>query len=103
MDAWTVIETVCAGAEIIGGLILIIGPRVERSPSPRWVVTALSIAGLLFLIRGGMGAFQLKWGADLGRRHLHDLQRIGASLGGMGAGVLLTLFIAGELRLRKKE
>ena len=88
--------------QCIAGLLLLVGGIT--SVETRWVGRALVISGAAFLVGGG-----LKLAVALGVLHgaaSWGHQQLGAVLGGVGAGVLVTLFVAGEMRierLRKKK
>jgi hypothetical protein len=101
MDASTINHVISAAGGIIGGLSLLIGPRLKGSSRPRWVIRASSVAGILFFAWGSIITIQLMWGANLSARFRNLIEHYEVVLGCTGLGILITLFISGELRFRK--
>ena len=101
MDAWSISEVVSAILEIMGGLALVIAPRLKNYRRPQWVLTALLISGLSAFICGLLFFVRFDFGSSLDARTLYKIRHFRPFFGGVGLGALLTLFISGELNLRK--
>jgi len=82
---------------IVGG-ILLIAARFTKSESPRWVLNALCLAGAAAVLAGIMA---LVGGHEYETNRALALVRLRGFLGGLIAGTLLTLAIAGELKFRR--
>lgn len=89
--------------KLIGGVILIIGSRSNRYKVPKWSSTAIMLAGLSALISGILSLI-LEFGSSyLDSNIFHLIKSYRTFTGGFCAGVLVVLFIAGQLKLSKGE
>ena len=82
---------------IVAGTLLI-GARFAKSEYPKWVLNALSVAGVLAVLAG---MISLLGGHEFDASRSVNLIRLRAFLGGTVVGSLLTLFVAGQLKFRK--
>lgn len=101
MDAWSISEIVSAIVKIIGGLALAVGPRLKKYEKPQWVFTALFVTGLSAVVSGLLFFVRFSFGASLDAETLFKIKHFKTFFGGVAAGILLTLFISGELSPRK--
>ena len=97
VNIWTISHIISTAVGIVGGLLLLIGPRLRAVSRPRWVSKALSIAGLLAIAWGCLIFIQLRWESSLSLRLLYYVKHFKVVLGCTGLGILITLLISGEL------
>ena len=94
-------NTILVAIGIIGGLLLCIGMQFTKHPMPRWVRTAFSSLGL----------FAIGWALFLVLLHDHHIhlakdlwyraEHFKTLCSGMALGISLTLFISGEIKVKR--
>lgn len=89
-------------AGIIMGLDLIFAPRKSKG-RPKWVIRAHSLAGLLSIIWAGLTIVEEVWAASLGANIISLMKQYDSIIFGLCWGVLLTLWLSGQLILRSDD
>ena len=85
-------------AELIGSLILVIGyGRYRRGPAAPWANRALLSAGLCGLCYALTGVLRYWSCFGLGKTTIAVFALVGNSIGGIGAGLIICLFISGQI------
>jgi len=86
----------------VGGVLLVVG-GLTSAESPRWAGRSLVIAGVAAVVNGGLRLAEILGKDVLESRTLLVTGRLAPYIGGFMVGVLVTLFVAGEMRFRKKK
>jgi hypothetical protein len=89
--------------KLIGGIIFIIGSRSNRYKVPKWSSSAIMLAGLSALISGILSLILAFRGSYLDANIFRLIISFRTFTGGFCVGVLVVLFIAGQLKLSKGE
>jgi hypothetical protein len=87
---------------VVGGVLLAVG-GLTSGESPRWAGRSLVIAGVAAAVNGGLRLAEILGKDALESRTLLVMGRLAPYVGGFMVGVLVTLFVAGEIRFRKKK
>ena len=86
-----------------GGLALIIGLPKKQPDAAAWSRRAIRIAGSSAIIWGVLIIIQLSHIIGSNTIAGRLIQPFKLFIGGIGAGILITLFLSGELSFRKKK
>lgn len=86
---------------IVGGFALMLGAFSKKSSAPQWSKKALFLAGLCFLAWGSLIFIKSNYEQTITARNLRLMEHYKTILGGLGLGILITLFLSGELSFKK--
>jgi len=86
---------------VAGGIALMIGSLSSKSTAARWAKRALFLAGFSVLVWGLLFLFCLTYSSAMPDTVFYLLDHYKAVVGGTSIGILVTLFLSGELNLRK--
>jgi len=101
MSGWTLTELISAVLGFICGLVLLIGPHFRKRPNPQWVLRALSLSGLFVIAWATTIIIKICWSSTLTPKALNLVKQYRPLFSGVSIGILLTLFMSGELNLKK--
>jgi hypothetical protein len=101
MSAWTLSELICAVLGYICGLILLIGPNIRKRSNPQWVLRALSLSGLFVIAWATTIIIKIYGDSFLTSKTLNLVKQYKPLFGGVTIGILITLFMSGELSFKK--
>ena len=101
MSGWTLIKLICAVLGFICGLILLVGPNIRKRPNPQWVLQALSLAGLFAIAWAASIIIKIYGDSVLTSKTLNLVKQYKPLFSGLTIGILLTLFMSGELSSKK--
>jgi hypothetical protein len=87
--------------KILGGILLVIGSITNGKRNPQWSRIALFLAGAMAFTSGVLTVVRMSYGLDLSQRAYYLIKYFATVSGSVCLGVLLTLFLSGELSLRK--
>ena len=87
------------GMMLVGGLLF--APRTKRWSAPQWVKNCITIADLFAIILSFKNLAEAGWSSAFSVTTTKYLNTYGTFFGGLFTGIILTLFISGELKLRK--
>lgn len=100
---WEYHDIVIALIKIVGGILLILGSFSKKSTPSKWSKKALFLAGLCAFASGALFFIKLNYGTVMSTRNLRLIGLYKASLGGITLGILITLFLSGELSFKKSR
>lgn len=83
---------------VVGGVLLLVG-GLTSAGSPRWSRTSVVMAGVAAMANGGLRLVEILGKDVLEARTLFVMGRLAPYIGGFMVGVLVTLIVAGEIRL----
>lgn len=89
-------------AGIIAGVSLVINSRQIKA-KPKWVITAHSLAGLFAILWSVLTIIEEVWGQSLSERNITAIRQYDSIFFGLCAGVLLTLWLSGQLTLTTEQ
>lgn len=89
-------------AGIIAGASLIINSRQIKA-KPKWVIKAHSLAGLFAILWSLLTIAEETWGKSLTDQNLEALKMYDSIFFGLCSGVLLTLWLSGQLTLTNDQ
>lgn len=96
-----IINFIIGTAMIFAGIMLIVGPQIGKSRPKKWATVAFTIAGITGIVLGTL-IFCLFFGSEyFSPITLTLLEHYKTLLSGFEAGVIVTLAVAGQLKLSK--
>jgi hypothetical protein len=100
---WGYSKLIIALILVGGGVALMIGALSRKSSTASWAKKALFFSGLSALTKGILSMTKIFYAPSITAQHLKLIERYGIFLGGLTLGILLTLFISGELSFKKMK
>lgn len=86
-----------------GGVALMIGAFSKRSSAAAWSKKALFLAGLCISAWGVLIFIKSNYETTMTARNIRLMAHYKTLLGGIGLGILITLFLSGQLSFKKRE
>jgi hypothetical protein len=83
------------------GLLFLFASKTKRWSPPQWVKRSTYIAGFLAIALSFRYFVEAIWRSVFNDTTINYLNTYGIFFGGILTGIVLTLFISGELKLRK--
>jgi hypothetical protein len=84
-----------------GGFILMLGAFSRKSSAAKWAKRALFFAGLSSFVYGSLILIKFICGTAMTAANIKLIEYYKAFFGGISIGVLITLFLSGELSFKK--
>ena len=86
---------------LVCGLLFLVAPRTRRWSPPQWVKSSITIAGLFAIALFFKNLVEAGWSSAFSGTTIKYLNTYGTFFGGIFTGIILTLFISGQLKPRK--
>ena len=99
----SLLRLICLFLGLLGGIFFIVYPIVSKYDGPKWVKTAFLFLGIFVIIWAALLIGELGWGSGLERRMIYAVQYFRTVIVGFCCGILLTLTLAGQIRLSKRR
>ena len=93
------IQVICGMVGIASGLAHLVVPIIKKQKMLRWASTAFLLAGILWIAWGTFVVLTTPSLAIFNKEVCRQLYYKRASIGGVAAGITLTLFMAGQFKL----
>lgn len=98
---WEYSKLITALIGIGGGFALIIGSFSKKSSAAKWSKIALFFAGLCISAWGALIFIKSNYETTMTARNIRLVEHYKTLLAGVGMGILITLFLSGQLRFKK--
>ena len=98
---WEYSKYLSAIIGIAGGIAILVAALRKESEAANWARKALSLAGLCGVAWGILLLLCQTYSPVMADRTFYLLDHYKAVVGGTGIGILITLFLSGELSFRK--
>ena len=103
MFSYVIPQLIVPPIAVLCGILLLIGAMQYRKIKKPWVTISLYLAGAIAILYGGSGIFLVVNKAEIGTEAYLKLKQARPLLGGIGAGILITLLISKELIPKSKS
>lgn len=98
---WEYSKLITALIGIGGGVALMSGSFSKKTSAARWSKKALFFAGICIAAWGALIFIKSNYETTMTVRNIRLMEHYKTILGGVGMGILITLFFSGELSFKK--